>query len=630
MAVVAELHLESCPRGSLFDENRLDWSKEKKHLPGWRNALSAGPWWKLRPSLFLDTDREGPYLEHIIGHEVRLVAGQRLMSDYTVRGRFRMLTENYRPIHTDDLWAIKGRVGPVVRMMDHRRYYLLCLEGLERIVLYRREDEETYQLAALRKKLSPLEYYELELTARGTRLTARLNGRKLFEVEDEHYPYGWPGVRFHAVSRAQGLQVLAGEADQRVNERRLRAWRDREGELRAETPQPKLWKEINIKKYAGMGAVVTRVAGEPRLLFIGKEELILADLKLKERWHRKLAVNNPCLGPLDGPETARLAALSGDSILVLDLADGRELRRAPLPPADPYIQSIGEPEHIHPGFGGVTFARLHRNRPTLDLVLRHESGGGSRRFFGYDNSLKPLWDTFIPRPPGSHIIQTVDIYGRGEDEVCTGMHILDSRGRLVWSAPDAETYPPHGGDHMDQVRMARLQPDRPERIFIALATGHEGLLVYDREKGRRLFRKQFGHVQSVIEGRFVPGRKDLQLWASTRWDSYGIHCVITPAGQVLSRIQPNFSSESIAPVDWSGNGIKLAMVGGRTALPETLGLIDWEGYRVAPIDPAAVGMDAFHGHGSTMLADLTGDLRPELIVRSQDRLWVYTQAPAAR
>ena len=552
----------------MFVEGNRDWAREEKHLRGWRNSLSAGPYWNIPAPLMVDIAEEGPVLEHISGHEINLVAGHRYMADYTVGGSFRMLTGNHRPTNTDDIWSTVGRVGPIVRMLDQRRYYQLCLEGLSRVVLYRREDEERYELASKSVELSPRKYYRLELSARGERLTGRLDGEIVLEVDDSAYMHGWPGVRSLAVCRMKDIFAETDDADDAVNSDLKMTWEAEQRRARQSVAQAVIRKHVSIPSLARFeGPMVFRMRGIPFFLFTGAGSVVVTDTNGREIWRTALDLTNACIADIDGPGNTRIAGIADGDVVVLDAAGGKELRRAVLPDADPFRQLSGD--RINPRFGGVSAARLKPDCRELGLVLRHEAGGGSRRYWACDNELRPLWNTFIPRPPGAHVVHITDVYGRVVDEICTGMHILDHEGNLVWSAPDADIFAPHGGDHIDWVRMQRLDPEQPEKIHIVLATGNEGLFVYDRESRELICQHQFGHVQSVATGHFVPGRKDFQIWAVTRWDSYGISCIVAPDGSILSRLQVDFTSDSVRKVNWTGNGLSHVVFGGRWLSPDS-------------------------------------------------------------
>ena len=430
-------------------------------------------------------------------------------------------------------------------------------------------------------------------------------------------------MRSRALCRMQNITVETTKADDIVNTSLKSALDQELGVLRQHTPQAVLHKKVDISAFHGLQLwQVTRIRNKPALLFGGETATALADLDAHELWRIPLGLTNVCMAELDGPAQPRIMGISKDQLVILDAISGRQLRQARLPEADPFRQFHGDV--IAPGFGGITPARLKPKDQTMGLILRQEAGGGSRRYYAYDNQLKPLWETYIPRPPGAHVIQVTNLCSHDADEICTGMHILDHTGRLVWSAPDASIFATHGGDHIDWVVMSKL--GRDDRVFLAMATGHEGLFVYDRQGGKRLFSHQFGHVQSVFADAFVPGRTDLQLWATTRWDNYGISCVVASDGTILSRMQLDFTSDVAKPVNWSGDGIKLVFpCAGIQASYDRFGLVNWQDRLVVPFNATEIGWKNPREPVPVYVADVTGDPRDEVLIRNNDCLWIYTQ-----
>ena len=91
-------------------------------------------------------DGEVPVLEHHNKTGRCLTTGEPLWADYTVEAIVRQLNAFTQP-NNDDPHAIVGLSGLMVRYQDLRRYYIFGIEGYERFVLYRREDEAWTELA---------------------------------------------------------------------------------------------------------------------------------------------------------------------------------------------------------------------------------------------------------------------------------------------------------------------------------------------------------------------------------------------------------------------------------------------------------------------------------------------------
>ena len=145
--VLARIDLSECPAGKILDYNDPEKRLEAKVFKGWNNPLEWGPKQGQRPSSYRVVPDGGvQVLEHHNKTGRCLTTGEPLWADYTVEAFVRQLNAFTQP-SMDEPHAIVGLSGLMVRYQDLRRYYLFGMEGHERFVLYRREDESWLMLA---------------------------------------------------------------------------------------------------------------------------------------------------------------------------------------------------------------------------------------------------------------------------------------------------------------------------------------------------------------------------------------------------------------------------------------------------------------------------------------------------
>ena len=93
----------------------------------------------------VDEDGE-EVLEHFGKRGRCLITGDNRWTDYQVEAEVRQMSERCST-NSDDAFRIAGKTGIVLRQQDVRRYYLLCIDALNKLILYRREDDIYYPFA---------------------------------------------------------------------------------------------------------------------------------------------------------------------------------------------------------------------------------------------------------------------------------------------------------------------------------------------------------------------------------------------------------------------------------------------------------------------------------------------------
>ena len=108
-------------------------------------------------------------------------------------------------------------------MQDLRRYYQFCLEGYDRLVLYRRRDHDRAVLAEERFPLDPTRYYRLVAEVRGDRIRCWCDDRLIANVTDDVYAEGVAGIRMNSICRFREISVSTWEEGYRAYVSRMNA-----------------------------------------------------------------------------------------------------------------------------------------------------------------------------------------------------------------------------------------------------------------------------------------------------------------------------------------------------------------------------------------------------------------------
>jgi hypothetical protein len=148
--------------------------------------------WEKSEHVFYLIRSRRPFTRPAPGEEVRVRVGQ--AANAAIEASVCPLVGTSAP-HADDEHAIVGRTGVLARMETSRRYYFFCVEGHERLALYRREDGRYTMLGGKELAVDASRYYRLRLDASGNRLRAECDGEPIADVFDPVLRRGPVGVR---------------------------------------------------------------------------------------------------------------------------------------------------------------------------------------------------------------------------------------------------------------------------------------------------------------------------------------------------------------------------------------------------------------------------------------------------
>lgn len=225
-------------------------------------------------------------------------------------------------------------------------------------------------------------------------------------------------------------------------------------------------------------------------------------------------------------------------------------------------------------------------------------------FAAFDAQLKPLWrfDSFAETSgSGGHKIEMADVDGDGRQEVFDGTTCLNYDGSLRWSIYR---------QHPDIVNIADYLPDRPglEVFYIVESSVHAGVYMVDANSGETIWK-----VNREDDPRWSHGHYG---WTSDIWDgAAGIECISNRAGHGDDRVVL-FSADGrvllepfpyrYTPLEWDGDPTR-ELIGGPDGK-----IGDFNGKEIVFDDQIQPALPP--GAGVSMMADLYGDFRDELVL----------------
>lgn len=587
-------------------------------LTPWENAISHLDAWVV-------SDEDGKsYLEqHLAASIARqfthplFITGDAEWSDYTVSARV-------KPLSTADF------AGIVFRYHTNRHFYLFALTGGNKARLSVRLPLEKNlrvwewrDLAVRDFAYDVKQYYELRVENTGPAMRAFIDGKLVAEASDSEILKGKVGVTSNIPARFQDFAVTASDTAVRQIGNRIRAREDELGRLRAENPQPRLWKRFTTPQFgAGRNVRFGDLDGDGRMDMLIAQNiprvrgdafdqiscLTAVDLDGKVLWQtgrpdpRNGLLTNDTpfqIHDIDGDGRNEVVVVRDFKLQVLEGRTGRVLRTASMPAAP--VDNQERPYDAETG-DSIAFANVSGNKTATDIIIKDRY----RSFWVFNSQFRLLWSG---QGQTGHYPYPVDIDGDGKDEILIGYAMWSHDGRQLWSR-DKELK-----DHADAIAMANLSPD-PEAPMRAYSSGSdEGFIMFDRE-GRILKHVRIGHAQSPSIAKYRTDVAGLQYMTVNFWKNPGIVTLFDWDGNILAQEEPIHSGSVLLPVNWRGDGQEFALLSGNT---KEGGLIDGRLRRVVLFP------DDGHPDLTCNALNLTGDPRDEIVLWDQERVWIYTQ-----
>jgi len=626
--VLARIDLTGCPAGTVLDPNEPDQSIEERYFKGWTNALTAPPRWRMPSCYRVIQDGEKEVLEHVDKTDRCLVAGEPLWGDYAVEGYVQQLAAYTRP-NNDDPHAIVARSGLMLRYQDLRRYYYFCLEGFDRIALYRRQDQAWTLLAGLPMGVDRGRYCHLKAECAGSRITCYVDGEQVFAVYDDAFPTGKAGVRTNTRSRMYGIRVTTTEAGRAAYASRLEAYEREVAEAAEKYPRPVLWERIDIGPFWPCAVRYGDFRG------VGKKEIVLQqdtdegprivclDLDGQVQWDRRYpaaaGLTRAVIHDLDADGVEDFIGIEGDRLCVVSGRTGEVTAETELPGAGPYrgFRGASVKDYLH-SIRPLWPCKIRRTEKPQDLILRDGDGGGSGfSFWAYDENLELRWRQDAHLTWHGMYIWFCDVDGDGRDEILPGYELFDGDGNRVWVMEGAE-YLEDVGEHVDHAAFGELDGDESNGPEIGMAGSDAGFFLVDARTGAVRVHHRFGHVQGIYAGNFRPDLPGLEMWMGDRWGTYGILNLVSGQGEPLHRFEPDNFSQGGPAVNWSGDGEELLFI---STSEKAFGFYDARARKV--VRPVCEGVPVAWGPG--LVEDVVGDPRDEITYVHEGGIYIVTQ-----
>jgi len=640
--IMTKPDIASCPLGFIFRGSGEDREKEQKYFPDMEAPLNH-PHWFPGTYFYIIEDEEGKALENIAKHEATIVTKDFHLSDYRVEASVRQFIFGALP-NCDDEYSIVARNGVIFRMQDLRRYYQLCLEGYDRLVLYARWDYNRVVLAEERFPIDPSRYHHLVAEVKGNRIRCWCDDRLVFDVWDDTYSRGLAGIRTNSICRFRDICVSTWDEGYSVYISNLESAEKKLAEVRESIPQPIIWKDFDLSQL-GTGrvhffqpivehATEVRDFGSPRcsndkVMLMGsiknKNGLSLFNLNGELLWEAPNPFNPDGSGvgefkfaDVDGDGIKEIVCLWSEGISIQRSTTGELAAKAPFPEPGPYSRTaVPSINHIYPG-------DLEGTGYYQSIVIKDDSSAGGWTFWVYDASLNLKWTRTLTLPPMGHNINLHDVDNDGREEILAGYHCYNGDGEKLWTVEQCQYWDAiQGARHPDSVIAGEFVPGCEKRA--AYAGGGEGFVLVDATNGKLLRKERVGHAQGVMVGKFDKNMTGTQILIGTRHQNYGILCYFSGDGEPIGRYQPDYISQGGPIINWTGDGTEYVLL---TSSQRAYGLWDVYGNHVMDFKELPIYADgSFAGiNAVTYPVDITGDRRDEFAVIHKGRLFIFTQA----
>jgi rhamnogalacturonan endolyase len=466
-------------------------------------------------------------------------------------------------------------------------------------------------------------YYTLKVENEGPKIRAYVDGKLMIEAIDSEILKGKVGITANNPARFTDVQVSTPDNNMKAIQARI-AKRDAElVRLRADNPQPKLWKKFSIKDYGaarnvrfgdlnGDGVpdmlIAQNVRKASRNAFDHISCLTAVTFDGKVLWQKGrpdpyndlVANDTPFqIYDIDGDGKNEVVMVKDFKIQILDGRTGEVKQWAWMPKATgaakqkPYEMEIGD---------SIYFINLDNSKRPQHILIKDRYN----RFWIYTKDLKLAWTGECTT---GHYPFAFDVDGNGRQDLFIGFDLFSPDGKKIWSRDN------QFDDHSDGVSIGNFSGDPKGPLRVYSVASDEGFVVFDIQ-GNVLKRHLVGQTQTASVGKYRPDLPGLQYMFVTFHHNPGIVTLVNSEGDILAQEEPIHSGSSMLPVNWRGDGQEFVLLSGNA---KEGGMIDGQLRRV--------GMFPNDGHPDMAAAvlNITGDARDEIVLWDEHGVWVYTQ-----
>lgn len=268
---------------------------------------------------------------------------------------------------------------------------------------------------------------------------------------------------------------------------------------------------------------------------------------------------------------------------------------------DRFLACVAYLDGVHPS---VVMCRGYYTRTVLVAWDWKEGKLTQRWTFDSDKQAEPLkW-----RGQGNHNLSVGDIDGDGKDEIVYGAMCIDSNGKGLYST---------GLGHGDALHLSDIDPNRPglEVFDVHEHNSHQaGAEFRDARTGSLLWGKPCPDVGRGVAFDIDPRYPGYELWASGE----GLRGIWNTKGETVSEAKPRSCNFGIW---WDGDLLRELLDG------KKITKWNWkDATETLLLNPTDCEANNGTKANPCLAADLLGDWREELVVRSADNkeLRIYT------
>lgn len=420
-----------------------------------------------------------------------------------------------------------------------------------------------------------------------------------------------------------------------------------------DTPEPKLWKEIDLSALPGEGGfypsfgdldndgsmdvLLHRVGGEGEASYLialdqsGRKLWELGDTAHRKHTYYKHEPPNRAIAivyDLDhngkNEVVAEIPDTSGCRIVILDGSTGQELYGIPSP-----FDTL-RPQLVTRSHPMAFIAYMHGPDTLPTLMVKFEGSNHVRGIaVGYNHKLQEEWVFQKDRHSVGHIPQIADIDLDGREEIGLGYAILDDTGELLWEADIPEML----HDHADMVTAADVLPEPGLEILIAECHRDGNAYCYS-SSGELLWRnaKDCDHTECIWAGNFIPEMPGTELMIQNRGHRAIFISADAETGKRIRRIRYNKDyTDWPMKISWVSDTVQSLW------MPLNRSLIDGNGVVIQDLGEYDAAVKSLLGAGTTKEQlgvqafglDICGDSREELVLYQPfhgQRIFIFTQS----
>ncbi|MBR1920078.1 MAG: hypothetical protein IJ831_10695 [Spirochaetales bacterium] len=496
---------------------------------------------------------------------------------------------------------------------------------------------ERLVLAEAEFELDTLAFYHVAITVDGKHLSAAIDGKPVLEAEDELFTWGGIALGGFMPTQYTNIRVTCSDEEYAALTERIEAERKDLEIQRAKHPKMKLWKKISLGNFgAGRQIRFGHLTGTDEMFFIicQHQKRVFKDRYPFISCMTAVSVDTGKVlwqigEPRDSDDVYEITTdlpfqiydIDGDGIdevicaydyrlRILDGRNGNEKKSClvPMNTQDPHTlinieYNIHAMEYLN--VDAIRICNVSGNERPSDILIKDRYA----RLWVYDSNLELLW--YFSDYNTGHFPYTYDYNGDGREEVFACYNMIGADGKLLWQFP-------WKNDHTDEIIYGKYDPDGEQ--VLAMVAGWEGFIMAKRD-GTVLVKDINGHGQRISTGNYQPDRKGMEIVTTTYWGPQQILYMHDCNGNELWHKQMHCNGNTVAPVNWDGDGTELFMTNPSVQMG---GLMDGYGRIVVQMP------DDGHPTTSTETLDLTGDHRDEIIVWDRHELWIYTQDRPAK